>query len=99
MKKKQRKDYPKEFKQEAVSLVLNQGYKIAEAARSLDVSAQLLGCWVRDYKEKNDRAFPGNGNMSEDQKRIRELEAKVKRLEMEKEILKKATAFFIKESN
>jgi len=99
MKKDQRKGYPKEFKEQAVGLVLNQGYKIAEAARSVGVSSQNLGRWVKEYKEKEAQAFPGNGQLSDEQKRIRELEAKVKRLEMEREILKKATAFFAKESN
>ena len=96
---KTRRSFTKEFKQDAVSLVLNQGYKVAEAARSLGVSEQALGRWVREYKNREDQAFPGNGVQSDEQKKIRELEAKVRKLEMEKEILKKATAFFAKESN
>ena len=99
MKKDPRKGQPKEFKEEAIGLVLNQGYKIAEAARSIGISSQNLGRWVKEYKEKDSQAFPGNGQLSEDQKNIRDLKAKVKRLEMEKDILKKATAFFVKESS
>ena len=92
MKKKQRAKYTEEFKQEAINLVLTKGYKITEAARNLDVSTQNLGRWIKEYKANGDQAFPGNGNLPEDSERIRELEAEVKNLKMEKEILKKATA-------
>ena len=54
---------------------------------------------MREYKNKEDQAFTGNGVQSDEQKRIRELEAKVRKLEMEKDILKKAAAFFASESN
>lgn len=94
-----RRSFTKEFKKDAVGLVLNQGYKVAEAARNLGVSEQALGRWVREHKNKEDQAFPGNGVQNDEQKRIRELEAKVRKLEMEKDILKKAAAFFATESN
>ena len=99
MSKKRRPSFTKEFKQGAVKLVLNQGYKVAEAARSLNVSEQAMGRWVREYKASTEEAFRGNGQLTEEKKRIRDLEAEVKQLRMEKDILKKATAFFIKESN
>lgn len=96
---KTRRSFTKEFKQDAVGLVLNQGYKVAEAARNLGVSEQALGRWVREHKNAKDQAFTGNGVQNDEQKRIRELEAKVRKLEMEKDILKKAAAFFAIESN
>ena len=99
MSKKQRKSFTKEFKQDAVNLVIKQGYKVTEAARSLGVSEQALGRWVREHREKQDQAFPGNGRLSDIEKENKELKAKVRELEMEKEILKKAAAFFVKESN
>ena len=99
MKKKQRAKYTEEFKQEAINLVLKKGYKITEASRNIDVSAQNLGRWIKEHEVNGDQAFPGNGKLSEENERIRGLEAEVKKLKMEREILKKATAFFVKESN
>ena len=99
MSKKKRQSFAKEFKQGAVKLVIDQGYKISEAARSLGVSEQALGRWVRELRSNSDEAFRGKGELTKEEKRIRELEAQVKRLEQEKDILKKATAFFVKESN
>jgi transposase len=89
-----RKHYPKELKLDAVSLVLEQGYSQAEAARSLGIDARLLGRWVKEHQVGDGQAFRGNGKLSEEQEELRALKAQVKRLEMEKEILKKATVFF-----
>jgi transposase len=47
---RQRRDFPEDFKRDAVALVTEQGYSIAEAARSLDVGANLLGRWKREYE-------------------------------------------------
>ena len=95
---KTRKKYPKEFKLDAVSLVLEQGYTKAEAARSLDIDSQLIGRWVKESQKDDGQAFRGNGKLTPEQDEIRKLKAQVKRLEMEKEILKKATVFFAKET-
>ena len=88
MTKKVRKDYTAEFKREAVRLVTDEGYKIAEASRSLDINGNVLGRWVREAREDSDRAFPGKGNLSPEQEEIRKLREENKRLRMEKEILK-----------
>ena len=93
-----RKKYSKEFKLDAISLVLGQGYTRAEAAKSLGISANMLGRWVKEAQEDDGQAFHGNGKMTPEQEEIRKLKAQVKRLEMEKEILKKATVFFAKET-
>lgn len=94
-----RKEYSKEFKLDAVSLVLEQGYIREQAALSLGISAQMLGRWVREHQaDKGGQAFRGNGKLTPDQTEIRQLKAENKRLKMEKEILKKATAFFVKET-
>jgi transposase len=98
MKMRVRKQYSKEFKLDAVSLVLEQGYTRAEAARSLDIDASLLRRWVREHQTDEGQAFRGNGKMTPEQEEIRKLKAQVKRLEMEKEILKKATVFFAAET-
>ena len=99
MTKQVRKNYTPEFRREAVRLVTDEGYKIAEAARSLDINANMLGRWVREAREDSDTAFPGKGNLSPEQEEIRRLRDENKRLRMEKEILKKATAFFAKEGS
>ena len=92
-----RKKYSKEFKLDAVSLVSEQGYSQAEAARSLDINPHMLGRWVREHKTEDGQAFRGNGKLTPEQEELRALRAQVKRLQMEKDILKKATVFFAKE--
>ena len=93
-----RKQHSPEFKLDAINLVLEQGYSRAEAARSLDLNANMLGRWVKEYQEDKDKAFRGNGVLTPEQEEIRKLKSEVKRLKMEKEILKKATAFFAGET-
>ncbi|RDH83491.1 MAG: IS3 family transposase, partial [endosymbiont of Lamellibrachia luymesi] len=82
-----RKQYTKEFKLDAVSLVVDQGYSRSEAARSLDINAQMLGRWVKELQSDDDQAFRGNGKLTPEQEESRRLKAQVKRLQMEKEIL------------
>jgi transposase len=93
-----RKKYSKEFKLDAVSLVTEQDYTRAEAARSLDINANLLGRWVKEIEAQDGQAFRGNGKLTLEQEEIRALKAQVKRLQMEKDILKKATVFFAAET-
>ena len=92
-----RKKYSKEFKLDAVSLVLDQGYSRAEAARSLGLNGNMLGRWVSEQRADGGQAFRGNGKLTLEQEEIRKLRSQVKNLKMEKEILKKATVFFAKE--
>lgn len=95
---KSRKRYSKEFKLDAVSLVLEQDYTRSEAARSLGIDARMLGRWVKEHQANGGEAFRGNGKLTPEQEQIRELKARVKRLEMERDVLKKATAFFAAET-
>ena len=92
-----RKIFTKDFKLDAIGLVIDQGYSCAEAARSLGMSDKTLNKWVNESKNKGEDAFPGNGKLTDEQAEIRKLREEVRRLQMEKEILKKATAFFAKE--
>ena len=92
-----RKKYSKEFKLDAVSLVTDQGYSRAEASRSLRINANMLCRWVSEHREGDGQSFRGNGKLTPEQEEIRKLKSQVKSLEMEKEILKKATVFFAKE--
>ena len=93
-----RKKYSKEFKLDAVSLVLEQEYTKSEAARSLGINPNMLGRWIKQYESEDGQSFRGNGKLSPEQAQIRELKNQVKRLELEKEILKKATVFFAAET-
>ena len=97
--KRQRRTHSREFKQEAVSLVVEQGYSCAEAGRSLGVNGALIGRWKRQLAGDTTKAFPGKGRRAAEQQRVNELETENRRLRMEKEILKKATAFFVKENS
>ena len=93
-----RKKYSKEFKLDAISLVLNQQYTRSEAARSLEENPNLITRWIKEYEQDNDgQAFRGNGKLTPEQEEIRQLKAKVRQLEMDKNILKEATVFFAKE--
>jgi transposase len=95
MSKKYR-TYTEEFKREAMQLVTQQGYTIAEAARSLGIPENLLGKWKRRSEGQGASASEGvlNGDERAELKRLR---AENKRLLMEREILKKAAAFFANE--
>lgn len=94
-----RKQYSKEFKLDAINLVLEQGYTRAEAAKSLEINLSQLGRWIKEFREDSDgQAFRGNGKLTPEQEEIRMLKAQVKQLELEKRILKEATVFFAKET-
>lgn len=97
--KRQRRTHSKEFKKEAVALVVEHGYSCAAAGRSLGVNGALIGRWRRQLEDNAAQAFPGKGKRSAEQQRIHDLETENRRLRMEKEILKKATAFFVKENS
>lgn len=99
MSKKVKKKYTTEFKEEAIKLVTKQGYAIAEAGRNLGVHPNLLGKWKRDAEEVNNNGLGELGGKAAVTKELRRLRAENKRLVMEREILKKAAAFFAKESN
>lgn len=91
--KRTHKQYTKEFKEEAVALVVEQGYSVAKAAESLGIGASLLYKW----KEKSDAQREGVTLAEGDHEELKRLRKEVKELRMEKEILKKASAFFAKE--
>jgi transposase len=93
--KKRQKRYTKEFKIEAVKLVTEKGMKASDVARDLGISQPALGAWIKDYQRIGQEAFPDKGNMSSQEDKIRQLEQQVKRLTIEREILKKAMAYFV----
>lgn len=93
--KRQRRTFTTEFKHEAASLVLDQGYSISEASRSLDVGETPLRRWVDQLRAERGGETPQSKALTPEQKRIQELEARINRLEREKDILKKATALLM----
>jgi len=92
-----RRKHTKEFKLDAIALVQEQGYSVVRAAESLGINENMLRRWIKQHREQGGESFRGNGNVSAEQQRILELERQVRELKMEKEILKKAAAFFAKE--
>ena len=98
MKRIPRRIFTEEFKLEAIKLITQQGLTIAEASRKLDVATKSLRTWVEQQERGKLRASLGASKLTPDQQRIRELERELAIAKMERDILKKATAFFAKES-
>jgi len=92
---KKRKNYPASFKKECVQFYNSKNKKIGEVASELGVEYQLLSRWIREDKEHEEKAFPGKGNHIE--KELIELQKKLKEVEEERDILKKAMAIFSKQ--
>jgi transposase len=99
MRAEQRKTYTPEFKREAVRLVTEHHYGVAEAARNLGINTNMLRRWKREFADQANGAFPGKGRLSPEQEELHRLRAENKRLRMEREILKKAAAFFANASH
>ena len=87
------KQYSKEFKEEAVALVREQGYSVPDAAESLGIATNLLYRW----KEKVEQQLEGKALVEDERDELKRLRKEVKTLRMEKDILKKASAFFARE--
>lgn len=93
-----RRTFSREFKLEAVKLVTERGVSVAQAAEDLDVHENVLRKWVRALREAPQEAFPGNGKQTAQDAEIARLRKEVTKLKMERDILKKAAAYFAKES-
>ena len=94
MSKLKRRRHSEEFKREAVKLVTEQGYSLAEAARNLGIHGNLLRTWKQKFAREADE----EQDLTEDERmELARLRAENKRLRMERDILKKATAFFASE--
>ena len=94
----QRRKFSREFKLEAVRLVRERGVAVAQAARDLDVHENVLRKWVRELSADPVQAFPGNGQMKPEQLEIARLRREVAKLKAERDILKKAAAYFARDS-
>ncbi len=96
--RKDRKRYSREFKLEAVRLANESGKPATEIARELDVSVHQLYRWRDEVQEKADDAFPGHGQQVGQEAELARLRREVARLKEERDILKKAAAYFARES-
>ncbi len=94
---KKRKHYSKQFKIDAVKLVTEQGYNVSEAARNLGIHHTSLRHWKKQFETDDNQAFPDKGHMIPEKEELYQLRKENKRLRMERDILKKAAAFFANE--
>ena len=97
MTKRKRTIFPKEFKLEAVRLVIERGMSTAQVARDLGINPELVYRWKKEFKEDPAFSFPGKGNISGDQAELHRLQKRVKELEEEREILKKTLGYFVRD--
>ena len=94
MSKKKRKSYSREFKMEAVRLITEKEYSIAEAARNLGVEYSVLRRWKNQLADDPQNAFPGRGQLKAPDEELRRLKRHLERVTEERDILKKALAYF-----
>ena len=94
----ERRKFTREFKLEAVRLIKERGVTVAQAARDLGVHGTVLRSWVKAFADDPTQAFPGHGQMKPEQAEIARLQREVTKLKAERDILKKAAAYFAKES-
>jgi transposase len=93
-----RRKFSREFKIEAVRLVTEGGQTIAETARELGINAGQLGRWKQQLTENADEAFPGKGRLKPLEEEVRRLQRELKQTRQERDFLKRATAYFARES-
>lgn len=94
-----RRKFTREFKVEAVRMIVEQGLSASEVGRDLEIHPNMLRQWKRQLAAEGPEAFVGNGNLPTEQEELRRLRRENQRLRMERDILKKATAFFAKEGS
>jgi len=98
MTKKTRPRFNPEFKVECAQLVLDQGYSVREAAEAMNVGKSTIDKWARKLKAERNGTLTTGQPITEEQREIAELKRQVRRLEMEKDILKKASALLMSDS-
>jgi transposase len=93
----QRRRFSREFKVQAVRLVTERGVSVEQAGRDLDVHENVLRKWVKEFGSDPAQAFPGHGQKKPEQLEIERLRREVNKLKAERDILKKAAAYFASE--
>jgi transposase len=94
----ERRRHGREFKLEAVRLVRERRVTVAQASRDLGIHPNLLRNWIKAFENDPPDAFPGQGRMKPEQAEIERLRREVQKLKAERDILKKAAAYFARES-
>jgi transposase len=94
----ERRKFTREFKLEAVKLVAERGVTVAQASRDLGVHQTVLRNWVKGFAADPQHSFSGHGQLKPEQSEIARLKREVMKLKAERDILKKAAAYFAKES-
>jgi len=94
MTKKNKRTFTQEFKREAANLVVTEKYSIADACKAMGVSSSAMRKWVKQLEQEKSGTTPLAKAITPEQQEIQALKARIKRLEMETDILKKATALF-----
>ncbi len=94
--RRERRKFDKEYKLDVVRLIVEGGQKATQVSRDLDIDVNLIYKWKREYLADTQGAFPGKGRLKPDDERIRNLEKRLRDVEMERDILKKAVAIFSK---
>ena len=92
-----RKTYDKEFKLSAVKMIVEGGMSVNRISKDLEVNENSLYKWKRSYLEDQQNAFPGKGKMKPEDEELKNLRKELTIVKMERDILKKAIAFFAKE--
>ena len=88
--------FDKEFKMQAIKMVLEEGNPIVEVVKKLEINQGQIHKWKQKYKADGPEAFPGKGHESEAEEEIKRLKKELADAEEERDILKKAVAIFSK---
>ena len=94
---RRRRKYDKEFKLEAVRLVLEEGHSARSVEQRLGTGQGVVYGWVHEFTDDPEHAFPGKGNLKASDKELYELKRELERVKRERDILKKAVAIFSKD--
>jgi transposase len=92
-----RRTFDKEFKVQAVRMVKEDGKRVAEVARELDIAEQTLHNWVKKYNKDKEASFVGSGNLKPEDQSAHDQQRRIRDLEEENAILKKAMGIFAKD--
>ena len=91
---RRKRTYDKEFKLEAVRLVLEEGHSANSVERQLGTGKGVVYKWVHEYNAAPEQPFPGKGQLKPPERELRDLKRELERIKRERDILKKAVAIF-----
>ena len=94
---RRKRTYDREFKLEAIRLVLEEGLSPTAVEKKLDIGKRVVYKWVHDYNADPENAFPGKGQIKAPERALRDLKRELQRVKRERDILKKAVAIFSKD--